>query len=114
MWVRPLPCQSKWFKAQVRSQVALRSYIMCTEDGRLYGRNRSHLYKVPENIQGMPDEDKVHLKVDYKVFPILTQLEMMELFNLQSCCSQILSPLHQTFPYLSPLEVAELLGGLPT
>ena len=62
--VRPLPGQSKWFKAQVNSQVAVRSYIVCTEDGRLYRRNRSHLYKVPESFQVLPNEDKVQLKVD--------------------------------------------------
>ena len=64
MRVRPLPGQSKWFKAQVNSQVAVRSYIVCTEDDRLYHRNRSHLYKVPESFQVLPDVDKVPLKVD--------------------------------------------------
>ena len=62
--VRPLPGRSKWFKVQVNSQVAVHSYIVCTEDGRLYRRNRSHLYKVPESFQVLPDEDKVQLKVD--------------------------------------------------
>ena len=69
MRVRPLPCQSKWLKAQVSGQVAIRSYMVCTEDGRLYHQNRSHLYKVPENFQGMPDEDKVQSKVDTQIRP---------------------------------------------
>ena len=69
MRVRPLPCQPKWLKAQVSSQVAIRSYMVCTEDGRLYRQNRSHLYKVSENFQEMPDEDKVQSKVDTQIRP---------------------------------------------
>ena len=69
MRVRPLPCQPKWLKAQVSSQVAIRSYMVCTEDGRLYRQIRSHLYKVSENFQGMPDEDKVQSKVDTQIRP---------------------------------------------
>ena len=118
MRVRPLPCQSKWLKAQVSSQVAIRSYMVCTEDGRLYRQNRSHLYKVSENFQGMPDEDKVQSKVDHPSEDPVRGYPSYER-NLQHCrCqlpgSQVLSPLHQVFPYLSLLEVAELLGGLRT
>ena len=43
-----LPGRSKWFKAQVEDQVAVRSYNVHTEDGRVYRYNSSHLYKVPE------------------------------------------------------------------
>ena len=120
MRVRPLPCQSKWLKAQVSGQVAIRSYMVCTEDGRLYHQNRLHLYKVPENFQGMPDEDKVQSKVDTQIRPPARRpSEGIPERNLQHCrCqlpgSQVLSPLHQVFPYLSLLEVAELLGGLRT
>jgi len=62
--VRPLPGHSKWFKAQVSSRKAARSYQVRTEDGRLYRRNRSHLYKVPEDFQAMPDEDIGESKVN--------------------------------------------------
>ncbi|PFX34507.1 Uncharacterized protein K02A2.6 [Stylophora pistillata] len=55
--VRPLPGHSRWFKAQVNRQEAPRSYQVRREDGRVYRRNRSHLYKVPHNFQAMPDED---------------------------------------------------------
>ena len=46
--LQPLNRQSKWFKAQVDQHVDIRSYNVRTNDGRLYRRNRSHLYKVPE------------------------------------------------------------------
>ena len=62
--VRPLPGHSKWFKAQVSSQEAPRSYQVRTEDGRVYRRNRSHLNRVPENFQAMPDEYIVESKVN--------------------------------------------------
>ena len=130
-------------KAQVSSQVAVRSHMVCTEDGILYRRNRSHLYKVPKNFQGMSDEDKVQSKVDTQIRPParkpneripqlrtkpsalqmraasqpgpgqFCQVFPLLLLNLQSSCSQILSLLHQVFPYLSLLEVADL-GGLRT
>jgi hypothetical protein len=67
--VRPLPGQSKWFKAQVSSQEAPRSYQVRTEDGKLYRRNRSHLYKVPENFQVIPDENIVESKVNTQTPP---------------------------------------------
>ena len=70
VWVRPLPGHSRcsrWFKAQVSSQEAPRCYRIHTEDGRVYRRNRSNLYKVPENFQAMPDEDIVESKVNVKV-----------------------------------------------
>ena len=35
---------------------------VCTEDGRLYHCNRSHLYKVPENYQPIPDCELVWSK----------------------------------------------------
>ena len=41
-------------------------------------------------------------------------IEAMELLNLQSFCCQILTQRHQVFPYQSPPEVVELLGGLRT
>lgn len=62
--VRPLPGHSKWFKAQVSSHEAPRSYQVRTKDGRLYRRNRSHLYKVPENFQAMSDGDIAESKVN--------------------------------------------------
>ena len=46
------------------SQGAACSYQVCTEDGRVYRPNCSHLYKVPENFQAMPDEDIVESKVN--------------------------------------------------
>ena len=61
---RLLPGHSKWFKAQVSSQETAGFYQVHTEDGRLYRRNCSHLYKVPENSQVMPDKDIVELKVN--------------------------------------------------
>jgi hypothetical protein len=67
--VRPLPGQSKWFKAQVSSQEAPRSYQVRTEDGKRYRRNRSHLYKVPENFQVIPDENIVESKVNTQTPP---------------------------------------------
>ena len=67
--VRPLPGHSRWFKAQVSSQEAPRSYQVHTEDGRVYRRNRSHLYKVPENFQVIPDEDIVESKVNAQTLP---------------------------------------------
>ena len=70
MRVRPLTYQPKCFKTQVSRQVAVRCYIVSTEGGRLYGRrNRSHLNKVPENFQGMLDEDKALSKVDTQIRP---------------------------------------------
>ena len=67
--VRMLPGHSRWFKAQVSSQEAPRSHQVCTEDGRVYCQNCSHLYKVPENLQAMPDEDMVELKVNAQTLP---------------------------------------------
>ncbi|PFX33745.1 Uncharacterized protein K02A2.6 [Stylophora pistillata] len=67
--VRPLPGHSRWFKAQVSCQEAPRSYQVRTEDGRVYGRNRSHLYKVPENFQAIPDEDIVESKANAQTLP---------------------------------------------
>ncbi|CAH3108823.1 unnamed protein product [Porites lobata] len=55
--VRPLNRRSKWFKAQVDQHIDVRSYNVRTEDGRLYRRNRSHLYKVPERYQPNHDEE---------------------------------------------------------
>ena len=57
--VLPLPGQSKWFKAQVEDQVVVRSHNVRNEDGRVYRRNRSHLYKVPEKYQAMSDDESV-------------------------------------------------------
>ena len=57
--VLPLPGQSKWFKAQVEDQVVVRSHNVRKEDGRVYRRNRSHLYKVPEKYQAMSDDESV-------------------------------------------------------
>jgi len=48
----------------VSSQEVPRSYQVRTEDGRLYCRNRSHLYKVPENFQAIPDGDIRESKVN--------------------------------------------------
>jgi len=61
---RPLPGYSKWFKAQVSSQEAPRSYQVRTDNGRLYYRNRSYLYKVLEDFQAMPDGDIGESKVN--------------------------------------------------
>ena len=61
--VRPLPGHSRWLKAQVSSQEAPRSCQVRTEDGRVYRRNRSHLYKVPEN------KDTVESKVNAQTLP---------------------------------------------
>ena len=41
-----------------------------TEDGWLYRQNRSHLFKVPENFQVMPDESKVQWNVDTLTLPL--------------------------------------------
>lgn len=62
VWVLPLPGQSKWFKVQVDGQAAVRSYKVCTEDGKLYHHNHSHLYKVPENYPPVPDCEVVQSK----------------------------------------------------
>ena len=43
--VRPLPGHSRWFKGQVSSQEAPRSYQVRTEDGRVYHRNRLQFLK---------------------------------------------------------------------
>ena len=67
--VRPLPGHSRWFKAQVSNQEAPRSYQVGTEDGRVYHRDRSHLYKVPENFEAMPDEDIKESKVNAQTLP---------------------------------------------
>ena len=67
--VPPLPGHSRWFNAQVSSQEAPRSYQVHTEDGRVYRRNRSHLYKVPENFQAIPDKDIVESKVNAQTLP---------------------------------------------
>ena len=67
--VRPLPGHSRWFKAQVSSQEAPRSYQVHTEDGRVYRRNRLHLYKVPESFHAMPGEDIVESKVNAPALP---------------------------------------------
>ena len=66
---RPLPGHSRWLKAQMSSQEALRSYQVRTEDGRVYRRNRSHLFKLPENFQVMPHEDIVESKVNAQTLP---------------------------------------------
>ena len=47
--VLPLPGQSKWLMAQVEDHVVVRSHKIHTENGRVYRRNHSHLYKVPED-----------------------------------------------------------------
>ena len=60
--VLPLPGQSKWFKAQVEDQMAVRSYKFRTKDGRVYRRNRSHLYKVPEKYEPNLDDDAMQLE----------------------------------------------------
>ena len=67
--VRPLPGHSRWFKVQVSSQEAPCSYQVRTEDGRVYRRNCSHLYKVPESFHAMPDEDRVESKVYIPALP---------------------------------------------
>ena len=41
----PSPQARKWKKAQVEDQVDVRSYAVCTEDGRVFQRNRRHLKK---------------------------------------------------------------------
>ena len=118
MGVRPLPVQSKWFKAQVNSQVALRSYIVCTEDGRLkYHQNYSHLYKVPESFQVLPDKDKIQLKVDTQTRWIprrpteeTPQLQTPQHYRCRLSHNQIPSQLRQVFLCLSLLEVTELLN----
>ena len=68
-WSDRYPGHSRWFKAQVSSQDAPRSYQVCTEDGRVYRRNRSYLYKVPENFQAIADEDIVESKVNAQTLP---------------------------------------------
>ena len=74
--VLPLPGQSKWFKAQVEDQVAVRSYKVRTEDGRVYRRNRSHLYKVPEKYQPISDDETVQTKeTDLKPETLLDRTE---------------------------------------
>ena len=122
--VRPLPGHSRWFKAQVSSQEAPRSYQVRTEDGRVYRRNHSHLYKVPENFQAIPDEDIVESKVKAQTLsparkPTEETLQVPLIINSQHCsyrmfCSQIYSQLCQVFLPLFVLEVAGLLGDLLT
>lgn len=67
--VRPLNRRSKWFKAQVDQHIDVRSYNVRTEDGRLYRRNRSHLYKVPERYQPNHDEELVLTKLSTPEHP---------------------------------------------
>ena len=67
--VRPLNRRSKWFKARVDQHVDVRSYNVRTEDGRLYRRNRSHLYKVPERYQPNHDEELVLTKLSTPEHP---------------------------------------------
>lgn len=66
---RPIPGHSRWFKAQVSCQEAPSSYQVRMEDGRVYRPNRSHLYKVPENFQAMPDEDIIESKANAQTLP---------------------------------------------
>jgi len=56
--VLPLPGQSKWFKARVEDQVAVRSYTTLHDPVRTV-RNHSHLYKVPEKYQAISDDEAV-------------------------------------------------------
>ena len=67
--VRPFNRRSKWFKARVDQHVDVRSYNVRTEDGRLYRRNRSHLYKVPERYQPNHDEELVLTKLSTPEHP---------------------------------------------
>lgn len=106
---------------QVSSQVALRSYIVCAEDGRLYRRNRSYLYKVPESFQVLPDEDEVQSKVDTQTRRITrrpseetpqlpTEPSALQMPAVSQPDPQPASP--SVFLCLSLLEVAEMKGGL--
>lgn len=66
--VRPLTGQTKWFKAQVDHQVAVRSFKVRTEDGRLYRRNRSHLYRVATPtppLLTLPTEETVQVPAEF-------------------------------------------------
>ena len=124
VWVRPLPGHSRRFKAQVSSQEAPRSYQVRTEDGRVYRRNRSQLYKVRENFQAMPDKDIVQSKVNAQTLPpprnlIRRHSRCPLIMNLQHCSyqmsrSRIQSQLRQVFLPLFVLEVAGLLGDMLT
>ena len=54
--VRVRPTTGKrWFRARVDSQVDVRPYKVCTQDGAVYRRNRRLLYKVNEPF--LPQED---------------------------------------------------------
>ena len=106
VWVQPLPGHSKWFKVQVSSQEALRPYQVRTEYGRLYLRNHSHLYKVPENFQAMPDKDTEEIEGQcsklYSPPGNLLRRHSRCPLNLQHCSyqmfhSQIYSQLRQVF-----------------
>lgn len=57
-------------KHKMSGQEAPHSYQVHTEDGRVYCPNRSHLYKVPENFQAMPNKVIVESKVNIQaLFP---------------------------------------------
>ena len=123
-WSDRYPGHSRWFKAQVSSQDAPRSYQVCTEDGRVYRRNRSYLYKVPENFQAIADEDIVESKVNAQTLPPAKKhteetLRCPLIMNPQHCSyrmfrSQIYSLLYEVFLPLFVLEVTGLLGDLFT
>lgn len=78
----------RWFKAQLSSQEAPRSYQLCKEDGRLYCQNCSHPYKVPKDFQAMPDKDIVQSMVNVQTpyparKPTKGTLQVPELSELQ-------------------------------
>lgn len=47
-------------KARVLQEVAPRSHIVETEDGRLLRRNRQHLLRTQEDFRAMPEDGKSH------------------------------------------------------
>ncbi|XP_077535631.1 uncharacterized protein LOC144147382 isoform X2 [Haemaphysalis longicornis] len=47
-------------KARVLHEVAPRSHIVETEDGRLLRRNRQHLLRTQEEFRAMPDDGNSH------------------------------------------------------
>lgn len=47
-----------WFpKARVEKLAGPRSYIVCTDEGRRYRRNRQHLKRTPEHLDPLDDKD---------------------------------------------------------
>ena len=59
--VKPNNSDKKFIKAKVEEQVDVRSYRVQTEDGRVFRRNRKHLYKTSEdyNHNILPDTTSV-------------------------------------------------------